>query len=313
MNNKLYIIGNGFDLYHSMPTKYSDFKKYLETLKDAANLLYSLDNYFDGNIWGDFETAFSEFSIKEFLYDNTHLLPNVDSDRDGERYILPDCAEETVKDLTVGLYNKLNDWIAKINKIDVIGDLLPIDTSACFLTFNYTNTLERIYKINHNNILHLHGEASERFRYDNHPDYYFEQEIKDTEIIFGHSFNFKDNIKSNNKGINALVEDDAIEKLTPFFNETIKNTKEIINKNHQFFSFSSLARFDKIIIIGHSFSEIDLPYLKEIASKSTKLNECVITYYSEKELKRIQDNSRLFKCKKEYINLEFDDEILYLK
>lgn len=29
----LYVIGNGFDLYHGMRTKYDVFKKYLETEK----------------------------------------------------------------------------------------------------------------------------------------------------------------------------------------------------------------------------------------------------------------------------------------
>ena len=31
--NTLVIIGNGFDLAHELPTKYSDFKNYLEIVK----------------------------------------------------------------------------------------------------------------------------------------------------------------------------------------------------------------------------------------------------------------------------------------
>jgi hypothetical protein len=181
----LYIIGNGFDLFHCLPTSYKDFRRHLEKLADASDLIYCLDNYFDGNIWGDFENAFGEFSIKKFLYNNEHLLPDEDSDRDGERYILPDHAEEVVKSLIIGLYNKLNDWILSINKIANKADLLPIDKSAFFLSFNYTNTLERFYDIGKNNILYLHGEAKERYDYKHHPDYYFEPETRDTEIIFG--------------------------------------------------------------------------------------------------------------------------------
>lgn len=310
----LYIIGNGFDLYHKFPTSYKDFKNYLQSLSDTSELIYCLDTYFNGDIWSDFENAFGNFSIENFLSDNENLLPDEDSERDGERYILPDYAEKIVKDLIIGLYNKLNDWILSINSIKGNKDLLPLDTSAFFLTFNYSNTLERLYSITDNNILHLHGIAEKRFDFSKHPDYCYEPEKKDTNIAFGHAFDPSKtlNIKPINKGINAWVEEEAIENLIIFFEETIKDTAQIINTHNSFFDTGFLNQFDKLIIIGHSFSDVDLPYFKKIATKAININECIITYYGEKNLNRIKKDSNVFTCNKTYINLEYDD-ITYLK
>lgn len=58
----LYIIGNGFDLAHGMPTKYDDFKRWLVE-NDRIDVIQELQHAFPstkgGNylLWSDFETA----------------------------------------------------------------------------------------------------------------------------------------------------------------------------------------------------------------------------------------------------------------
>jgi len=309
----LYIIGNGFDLFHSLPTSYKDFQKYLSSQKNAVELMYSLNNYFDGDVWSDFETAFGKFSIKRFLYDNEHLLPDENSDRDGERYILPDYAENVIKNLIVDLYNKLNDWIVNINNYSVDRKLLSFEKSSFFLTFNYTDTLERVYNILESNILHLHGQADKRYEYKNHPGYCFEQEIRDTEIIFGHAFNPLDckTIAPEKKGASAFVEAETIDKLLLFFHKTMKNTTHVMQRNSYFFDIHNLSQFDKIVIFGHSMSEIDLPYFRKILSNTINVKKMIISYYQENKRKNIEQvvSSLKFKGEKTFVNLELIDDI----
>ena len=51
---RLYIIGNGFDLHHGLKSRYWDFKLYLEN-KDK-DLLEKLEEYFSSDsLWSDFE------------------------------------------------------------------------------------------------------------------------------------------------------------------------------------------------------------------------------------------------------------------
>jgi Bacteriophage abortive infection AbiH len=48
------------------------------------------------------------------------------------------------------------EWLSQLDftKTD---KKLELDTSALYITFNYTNTLEQIYNINPKNIYHIHG------------------------------------------------------------------------------------------------------------------------------------------------------------
>jgi len=44
-NRKLYIIGNGFDLWHGLPSRYADFKAYVR--QHDRELLRTVDDYFE--------------------------------------------------------------------------------------------------------------------------------------------------------------------------------------------------------------------------------------------------------------------------
>ena len=53
----LYIIGNGFDLYHGLPTSYKDFYEFGKDLLDEIEEFYKLD-ISSATPWSDFEKAF---------------------------------------------------------------------------------------------------------------------------------------------------------------------------------------------------------------------------------------------------------------
>lgn len=61
----LYIIGNGFDLWHGLATGYSQFYEYAkDTLNDA-------ERYFDpgdvDDLWSDFESSLGTYDWRELF------------------------------------------------------------------------------------------------------------------------------------------------------------------------------------------------------------------------------------------------------
>lgn len=68
---KLYIIGNGFDIGHGIPCKYSDFYTYLE--RNREDVLEEMGQYYyvdsDSELWSDFERGLEEGICYDSLAD----------------------------------------------------------------------------------------------------------------------------------------------------------------------------------------------------------------------------------------------------
>ena len=66
----LFIIGNGFDLAHSMRTKYADFRDWLKSQGEHI-LVEDIEYYFniDPETWSDFEHALGDYDLQT-LYKN---------------------------------------------------------------------------------------------------------------------------------------------------------------------------------------------------------------------------------------------------
>lgn len=84
MKNKLFVIGNGFDLAHNLPTKFDpDFKNIARK--------YEQDNFWDlyqsreNDIWSDFENLLGcpDFNTLEEIFDGYE--PDYLSERESER------------------------------------------------------------------------------------------------------------------------------------------------------------------------------------------------------------------------------------
>jgi hypothetical protein len=271
----LYIIGNGFDMYHKLPTSYSDFGKYVKT--NHSELDYYLENYFHYvNLWSDFENILSTFDISEFFSDNEDLFPDEENDRTGDIHVLETAAEHIIDTLTFGLRNSLRDYLMKIKYSNK--PILNLDSNGTFLTFNYTDTLERIYKIEPMKITYLHNKVkSEKhlLRPDEH-DYLSDN----SDIIIGHAVEDKKVAmpKQLKKGIKtAIAYEEAFDTLQLYYKESFKNTKQIISENIGF--FENISQIERIIIIGHSLSDVDMSYFQEISKRGVNIKEWKITYH----------------------------------
>lgn len=297
MGKKLFIIGNGFDLFHDLPTTYYDLREYFRRPIDYNDWLgVSPDAYYLNPIviMDDLimNTVFEDWNISEkrvvvainksaplYKLHNKLLkwkgIPVVDKTflwSDFEGVLGRIDFSEYLKDEEYGSYSIMNAFKCLqsmfpkwINSID-ISSTTPnsnfkqlIDyTQDLFLTFNYTKTLEKVYNIPAENICHIHGECGEK-------------------LIFGHSgLNEEDFL---NKNAISGFEDFAEE----IFNEFTKEDKMILRRHRDF--FECLANVEEIYVMGFSFSSCDLRYINEICHRTPMANWHFNSYDSEEKRK----------------------------
>ena len=248
----LYIIGNGFDRAHGMPTSYEHFHQWLLDNGEASAVkrletLYPDISDNEGR-WCDVESALGSITLDEAInYDrNFQECPDqiscADSSHEAYR-----CGEK-LKNVVDILPSLLRDWVASISTND-ISPAFELSKGAKFLSFNYTRTLEEVYQIKTDNILHIHetiiensplvvGYGDAIFEYD---DYVPDEDIIDVELI-------KNLLSHNRKPVGAILKE--------------TNIKEW---------FRSLNEIESVIVYGHSCSNVDKPYFETIV-KNIKPN-----------------------------------------
>lgn len=275
---KLYIIGNGFDLHHGLDTSYQSFAFYLQDhhrkIHDNLHRYYGLpyldrdqkDDHWDP-WWANFEQALADLDIASVLDDHSDSLPNVGSDdfRDADWHTLQIEMQMLVDDLTKNLFKAFKDFITKVRYPTSINDKrLLLDKDAYYLNFNYTHTLEYYYNIPKAQILYIHGnaqvpDASLVLGHGIDPDTFEEEEIKpppglsDEELMDWHDQRADEYDYSYESGKAELMQ---------YFGKSFKPTKEIIEENAPF--FNKLSDVDEVIIMGHSLSSVDLPYILKV-------------------------------------------------
>jgi len=270
----LYIIGNGFDLHHNIKSSYRHFKEYVKTVD--TTLFELVDEYLQiEKHWSDFEEALASIDIETLTeYANDFLVSySAENWSDAYHHDYQYEIEEVTRILSETLKQHFEDWLRVLNiprKNEVKKQLLVLEKSAKYLTFNYTNTLTKTYKVNNANILHIHGS------------------LKDSEkIILGHNWKPKNkgylNEYSNPEDMDPrILEGNTI--IERYFRSTFKPTKKIIKKNKNF--FSKLRNIKKIIVLGHSLSQVDLLYFEKIVKKINKYDvKWIISYYSQADMK----------------------------
>lgn len=294
MKQKLYIIGNGFDLHHGLKTSYYNFAQYLEK-KDTK--LYDLLERFvsyspeDNSLWSRFEENLANLDADELLSENTDYLPDIGSDdfRDGDFHTFGYVMDKICKSLTSGLKEHFKEFILSIEYPDTIWEKkIRLDKEATFLNFNYTNTLERIYRINQKNIKYIHNSV-----------------YNSEEIILGHAIDPKKFEKQLPEPPESLTEDEIIEwysendscdysydtgrnNLHKYFKLMHKPTADIISSNASF--FHSLKDVEKIYVYGHSISQVDIPYFEEIVKYISKDTKWEVSYYDDESVNNLKQS-----------------------
>lgn len=255
----LYIIGNGFDLAHDLSTSFSSFRKFMEKVsRDSVDRWSKIINIKLDENWNNLEESFQYVDYEYISELCSTFLHSYNEENWSESYH-HDYQNEISKylDLIINSDFYLRNWLNNVYKKSSKKFILEKD--SLYLTFNYTNVLEDVYRIEKNNICHIHGDIN-----------------SNDKLILGHA-----NPRILLEMENIFYDDDVrIIEGTQIFNnskqDSYKDSESLINENIDF--FEKCKSINTIYIIGHSVKamyDVDFKYYKKITSL-ININEVVI-------------------------------------
>lgn len=261
---KLFIIGNGFDRAHNLPTAYNPhFKEFAEKIEQIS---YFWDIYQsrEVDIWADFENCLShpDFNLLEEIFEG--YAPDYSSDYESDRDAII-----TQVDLNGMLLETLYAFANRAEcEIDSVSPLAKytecFSQNDLFVTCNYTHTLERIYNISPSNVLHIHGEMGKNNLILGYPEgdyeaekYYYDVRRKGRGPY--REVDFEEHVED-------MLKDELIDYYTyTAYTSLIEKTKSFY-KSPQTKALSDFLKdvnVDEVVVIGHSCA-IDFSYFEYI-------------------------------------------------
>lgn len=303
---RLYIIGNGFDLHHGIPSGYIDFYRWMK--ENDEDFLCRFGEYFpdafsddeetDKMWWCDFEsnldTADAHVAIDNAVAEYNALLISDSSDNENSD---PYAGAENVKEEIRRLYGELQthfeEWIRSLPEGDPIRMIHIEKEDSVFLSFNYTDTLESLYRIKACNIKHIHGSVSngkETLVIGHGGDYEAiqsgtESELPDPPADCNTQEDMERWYDENSDDFPTM---EARKGIAEAIWEFKKPVDEIIEQNRVFFGV--LSSVSEIVVFGISFSNVDMPYLSRITEVVDKNNvKWTLGYFDDNTHSRIED------------------------
>ena len=275
MKKNLIIIGNGFDLHHHMRTQYTDYRNYLidSGNKDIVDC-FEISSEGDGEqeyinfLWSRLEEVIALLPYEQAYpylksYGDEAWLDSYHHDFQNE--------VEKMSKYWPGMRDNLAPWIRTIKYTTACDNLKKIiNPEANFISFNYTNTLEKLYGISKSDICYIHGDAS-----------------KEDDLVLGHRNDSyypewdDNNMDEDVRLLNAGV---FMEK---FRKETYKSVEQIMISNKSFNHFLSDFLYDEIYMIGLSYNDVDKLYIEKISKKQDSRWHFV--YYSDEDRKKVPE------------------------
>jgi hypothetical protein len=253
----LYVIGNGFDIHHGIRSRYWDFKMFLQEYDPI--LLSILNEYFSEKaLWSDFEATLATLDLEDVKWANINMLPDMGSAnwKDSGYYDFQYEVGKVVDMLTKEMKKRFTQWILHVKNFPPCAwdNRVLIDKDARYLTFNYTDTLEKIYGIDKGNILYIHNKAVN----------------EESTLILGHArvINTAPVGKMEVQHEDDDTEDwrvtEADQILNTYWQQTYKDTNTILQQHRPF--FKRLQDIKEVHVLGHSLSQVDMPYFGAIAA-----------------------------------------------
>jgi hypothetical protein len=250
---KLFIIGNGFDLHHGIPSTYSHFKTFVR--EHDSHLLRTVEDYLPvEENWSDLESALADMDVESIVNDLEQFMPGYGADgwSDSGHHDFQYEVSRVVEGLSTELRRRFGQWIRQLPipaRPTASQRLQTIDPAALFLTFNYTSTLRSLYGVPDPQVLHIHGSA----------------EVPDSELILGHAWNPAERRSLNDRPDIEEMDTRLLEGhniLDGYFSRTFKPSSQLIEVNRPF--FDHLSGVEEISILGHSLHEVDAPYFRRL-------------------------------------------------
>jgi len=247
-NKTLYIIGNGFDLHHGLPTQYWRFKNYLEATDrevfDWVESYIAIDED-----WAELELSLADLDTENIVTELEGFLVSYSAEdwSDAGHHDFLYEVEKVATGLSSGLQQHFADWIRSIplpDRDQVPQLLTSLDKDADYLTFNYTSTLTKLYDIPPENILHIHGEG----------------EDESSDLVLGHARTAAERLLLQD-GVDEDTDTrfaEAMGILDDYFDKTFKPSAKIIEQQKPY--FEGLKSITQVVVLGHSLSKVDEAY-----------------------------------------------------
>lgn len=258
MNDKLYIIGNGFDLHHGLRTSYSDFRdNYAKSKSRLWNTLLSIyaDRVDHDLWWSRFEEMLGKIDYKTLLNSHNGMALGPFKMKQFLRNDLP-------------FY--FGEWIQSIDCLVEQDRTLAIDSKAQFFSFNYTLLLEKTYGIADEQICHIHGSITD---------------IKTGKpVVVGHDttdgwlVRYLNDYRQKHPDTRIDLAD-CINREVADGGKKVKNRLILLNDLF-LIRFSTIKHY---ISMGFSFNEIDMPYIEKLIDVNNSFSDADWLLYSHNE------------------------------
>lgn len=251
----LYIVGNGFDLHHDIPSSYRHFRNYVRGIDRS---IYSdVQDYLSTEEeWSDLESSLASFDV-DLVVDNLgHFMASYDSDEwsDSGHHDFQYEVGQLVERLSSGLRTRFTEWIKTLaipTSATAKTRLQHLDPTARFFNFNYTSTLGSLYGVDPSQILFIHGCAA-----------------RGDDLILGHAWN-PTTRRALNEYADPESEDtrlmEANDKIDTYFSATFKQCDQIIARHKTF--FESLTDIGQVVVLGHGLADVDAAYFRALLSQ----------------------------------------------
>lgn len=282
---RLYIIGNGFDRGHGLPTAYWDFRTYLDN--NYPDFLRTFEEHYSiypgmsseekqGLLWNRFETNLANIDEDEIIESCTGLDLGLESGDTG--------IEDTLYYYFSNEYDYINklakylkQWVRTIRIRDCLPRTSLIDkkNGDQYITFNFTAVLENVYNIPPGQIIHIHGSLR---------DYTIDP-------VLGHGNISRIQAIQDKLSAAEMTFDEKMHSICnvikDYYQRTFKDTNKYVPE---------LLRIDgnqitEIHVIGHSLDGVDMPYFSEIDNITG--NKLPWTIYAHKEADAEEKKARL--------------------
>lgn len=235
----LVIVGNGFDIQNGLPTNYVHFyEKYNNQLYDH---FVHFPGFSEDQEWSNFEENLGLFDEDNFR-EGAAWEPSIDDMVESSKYVngYNDEISQKTDELVDEIQNAFTTWIRGIDVKKAI-KFMKFPSGFKFINFNYTSTLQDVYSVPDEDVLHIHGKAH-------------------WNVIFGHGK--KSSPADPDHELDEPWFEDAYQTLASVTKKFHKPVNEILERHR-----GHLERYGdvrKIIVLGHSVNGIDIPYFKFI-------------------------------------------------
>ena len=253
-DRKLYIIGNGFDLQHGIPSHLTQFKGFAED--HDHTLMKTVERYLPvAEDWGNLEAALAAIDVESIVDDLEQFMVSYSADdwRDSGHHDFQYEVDRVVKCLSVELKQSFGQWVRQLPipmSAPTPMRLKTIAPTAQFLSFNYTPTLQQLYGVSNAHVLHIHGRSA----------------LRDDDLVLGHARNPEEIPSLNDRPDIARLDTRLVEAhqilidISPRPSET--TLARLISENRPF--FERLINVKVVYVLGHSLHVVDEPYFRAL-------------------------------------------------